>query len=286
LAELRTSLLPSLQAKAAAEGRHFSDDPAVDLVSARVIDDGGGVPGQPTVYRLGWAPTSYYRFALTSNRLDDPLDGLLQNPRGATLREHWGHRLLDVEGVSALPAPVKIGVSTVVVGAKGELLLGERARQFQVGSSLSADDKAPVHVVAEGMTPSDEVGGGEVDPRQTAVRALREELGIERPPAGEIELVVTGFFLDTSRWHAVFTVLAQFSTMAYEDLIAHSVQAPHRLEHRRWLCTEAASTSSDLQQLLRGTHPTMELASNHAAAALVGALAYLDGLPRLASQLR
>lgn len=178
-----------------------------------MVDDGGGDLEATVTYELQTAPTTYYRFAATSNMLDSNVSNVVTEV-DTTLREHWRRFApRGLEDVDQLPAPAKLGVAVVVVTDDGVMAVARRARQWQVGSAIAgeappgqqASGRAAVHFVAEGMTPADRSrANGRPDPMATAVRGMWEEFNI--PPNDEaaardlqVGLTDVGAFCDHQR---------------------------------------------------------------------------------------
>jgi hypothetical protein len=285
--ELLRSLTPELAADAKARGRKFINGRALDLVSAEELD-----PSQDATrrYRIGVAETDYYRWAVTANSLDRDLSrhGKLTEALGATtLRQGWGHAPECLEDLAELPAPSYLGVCVVVV-AEGQIVVLERQRKhFIAGAEPSSADRAhqprKVHFVGEGAEPKDHADSK--DPaRQAALRGCFEELKLD---ADDIELISTAVVLDTLRWQPVFCWLA-VCDLAIPDLEVRMRGAEHDEETGGGqIAALLPWTTADpvTRSLLAGTNPDMQLASNHAEAALLYALVYAEGLESAAEEL-
>src|SRR5690625_164247 len=207
---LREHRLPEEKAKAESRGVTFVDEPCVDLVGASTYfttDDDG-----QRRYMLNLTPAraTYFDFAITSAHLRAPLPPAL-GLEASNLDELWQATPRAIEHVANLPAMAKVGVSTVVVTSDNRLVLGLRGKTYIAGSDSGSDAKAPVHVVAEGMVPTDVDRRGRIDPAETAKRGMHEELRIGTDEAyGRVEeLRAVGFFFDQLRWQPCFVYLAR-----------------------------------------------------------------------------
>lgn len=275
LAPLRQHVLPQLVEDAQRRGVGFYDELAVDLTDFRPT----GEPGSSLRIAIELAPVSYFDFALTSNRLDAPLDELFPE---TTLRERWASAAPHgIDHASRLPAPVKVGVSTVIRSSDGHLGLLERGAVFQAPAE---DGRRSLHCVAEGMTPDDRGDDGRFSPFRTARRGLVEELGVSLDDAVQ-RLTLTSICFDHQRWHAVFTAVADIQ-LTVPEIDAALAFAPHSHESRGLATFDGDPGTPDLRRLLTGTHPTFDLVSNHAAAAVLMALVSAHGHRTCARELR
>lgn len=281
---LRDYLLPELGAEAKAAGRKFRNGPALDLVHAKDLDVDPDVPRR---YRLGVAETDYNRWAATANCLDRDLSRhreLTKLLGSSTLRQAWGHAPDCLEDLAELPAPCFMGVCVVLVAENQIVVLARQRKHYVAGSAPSSADRSgkatPVHFVGEGVEPKDFVPGQ--DPfERAALRGCWEELKLE---AKDIELVPTAFVFDTLRWQPLFCYLA-YSERTVSELEVLMQTARDDDETGRQIAALVPLTiaATETRALLTGSDPSMRLASNHAEAALLYALAYTDGLERIAS---
>ena len=276
LPELMDQRLSIIVARAKAEGVTLSNDPCVDLVAASMslrIDESGR---RDPVYELVPAPTDYFSFVVTSADLDSPK---ATKASGQSLRQRWDRWPAGIEDVKGLPSPAKIGVGTAVVTADGRLVLGVRGRTFIVGRTEQSEGRPLLHVAAEGMLLGDLNAEGRLDPRETALRALREEMniGMGSTKIGRVNrLTATGFFFDQLRWQPCFSYLAEID-LTWDELQTVAPMAPDYWEVERLECYPFDIRDAGLRYLLTGSHPDHQLASNHAAAALWFALLHRHG---------
>lgn len=273
---LEKSVLRRFIETAANDGTLFEDDSAVDLVRCRTLPP---QPGEPVVFRLTGAPTSYHRFAATSNALDAELADYGANLRAPTLRALWATTPRELSEVGSLPAPAKIGTVTVVVSADELVVCQERAILYQSGARPSG--RRRTHFVGEGMSLKDVGLDGRLSPEVTARRGLAEELGLTRE---SVELIPTGVFFDGERWQPVFCFLARVDETAAQ-IQARLPNAPHRFETRTIHPRPWSVADADTRALLIDADRELELASNHAQVALFLALAYRDGPSRVIASL-
>lgn len=276
LQELMSQRLPGIEGLAAAQGLALTNDPCVDLrgasMSMRVDESGRRDP----VYELVPAPTDYFSFVVTSAALDDPvaIDGL-----DMSLRDHWDRWPTCIEDVQGLPSPAKIGVGTAVVTSDGRLVLGVRGRTFIVGRTEQSNGRPLLHVAAEGMLLGDLNAEGRLDPRESALRALREEMniGVGSVDVGRVNrLSATGFFFDQLRWQPCFSYLAEID-LTWDELQTVAPMAPDYWEVERLESFPFDIRDAGLRYLLTGSNPDRQLASNHAAAVLWFALLHKHG---------
>lgn len=262
------------------EGYPFFNDLCVDLINARidlVLDESNNRHRQ---YTLTPALGNYYDFFSTGNSLDDPV---IVDGAETTLRKIWNANPTSITDVSRLPCIAKIGTGTVVVTKDNKIVLGVRGKTAIAGRSSKeniAEVRKLIHFVGEGMIPSDLDSTGRINPRETSARGLWEELAIGemRDSIGKItELRDTGFFFDQKRYQPCFSFLARID-MTWDDLqSAVTARAKDGWEFEQFLATSFNPANAELLRLLRGTHPTLKLASNHAAAYLWFACIYEFG---------
>jgi hypothetical protein len=277
LAQLRANRLPEVQRRAQEAGLVLTNDPCVDLVGASLTLARDAHGRRTATYRLVPAQTTYFDFVVSSADLDGPA---FSDSEAPSLRDHWDEWPTSIEEVGRLPAPAKVGVGTAVVTSDGRLVLGVRGRTFMVGRTPGKQERSPVHVAAEGMLPSDLNIEGRLDPRESALRALREELniGAGTHDVGRVRhLTATGFFFDQSRWQPCFSYLAEVD-LTWDELQTVAPMARDYWEVERLQSFPFDVRSADLRHLLTGTHPQFSLASNHAAAVLWFALLHRHGL--------
>lgn len=269
--------------EAAAANRVLTDGPRVDLADVRVSWAESGE--RLTHYDFVDAPASYREFACTTARLDRKFqDEDEDESEWLSLRERWAVSPTGIPDVSSLPAPAVIGSGTVVVSSDERLVLSVRtARAFVASGSSQSDARVRVHVVAEGLLPTDRDRHGRFSPRAGAERALREELHVGRASdhlAGVNELIDTGLCFDQNRWQPYFTFLARLDRPAAE-LETGMAAATDRWEHDRLISLPFDIEHEGVRQLMLDSHPDLELASNHAKVSLWFALLYHHGYRHL-----
>ncbi len=278
-------LLSDLTHRAKAAGRDLENRPALDLVYAEELDR---MTDAPRRCRLGLAETSYNRWVATANALDEPLGRyrkLTERLGSDTLRQAWGHAPGCLEDLADLPAPCLLGVCVVVVVDEQIVVLARQRKHYVVGAEPSSANRSrqptPVHFIGEGAEPKD-FASSRNPPEKTALRGCWEEMKLD---AKDVDLVPTAFVFDTLRWQPVFCYLA-FCKLTMPEVETRMKEAEHSQETGQGQIAALLSptvTDPDTRALLTGSHPSMRLASNHAAVALLYALAYLDGLERVAS---
>ena len=283
---IRDEVIPALRAAADNEGRPFTDETAVDLVDVTALPPAR--IGDPLVYRVGVAETTYYRFAGMSNNLDADLRGIVPNMSEGTLRARWRQfDPRDLADLKELPAPAKIGTVTVVASKPDGILLGLiRGRIFQAGGSAGSDRDKPraLHFAAEGMLPSDRLPDGQISPAATAARAVATEVGLSSDAGVDLEIVPTGLFVDVLRWQPVFCYLA-LTDAKIDDVVSLISTGVESNEHHGVVPLVWSARDADVQRLLTDRH-TDRLASSHAKAALLYALFYKHGVIETAKALR
>lgn len=272
---LRDTLLSELQHEADDTRVSLTDGPCVDIVSAS-LESVRDVHGRTRhKWLLEPAEASYLDFALTSADLDRKWPGGTQR----TLREVLEIQPRSLLDVSGLPTIAKVGVGTAVVTRDGQLVLGVRGRTFVAGRRHSSDGRSPVHLVAEGMLPSDTNREGLLDPKETAHRGLHEELGLGRTSTslGAVErLAATEFFFDQKRLQPYFAYLATVN-IEWDELQTLAKTADSAWENEDLIAFPYDVNDDNIRMLLTGEHPQLGLASNHAAAILWFALLYRHG---------
>ncbi|MGP0051982.1 MAG: hypothetical protein ACLPZR_24525 [Solirubrobacteraceae bacterium] len=284
---IRDRFVPRLQTQAQSESRPFTDDPAVDLVGAQAsppID-----VRDPLVYRVGVAPTSYYRFAALSNSLDVNMRDIVPNMHEGTLRARWRRfDPRDLADLGDLPAPAKVGTTTVVASKPDNILLALiRGRVHQVGGAVGegrAGAPRLLHFVAEGMTPGDRASDGSFSPEGTARRALASELGLGARADVHVELVPSGLFIDVQRWQPIFCYLAIVDAK-FDEIVSLISTGAESNEHHGVVPLAWTAKDKAVQRLL-GDQGGDRLASSHAKAALLYALFFRHGVIRTSRALR
>ena len=278
----RAERLPRLVSDARNQAIAFTDDACVDLKGARVDlvrHEGKRMP----VYTLQPAVGSYFDFASTTAQLDGPLEGN-DALTGLTLREAWDLQLRTIEDVQDLPCMAKVGVGTAVVTSDDRLILGVRGRTMIASEDLTkSTGRARIHIVAEGMIPSDLDGEGFIDPRETAVRGLHEELligGSSRDLGAVTELKATGFYFDQTRMQPCFSYLAR-TNLTWDEIASAAPGAQDFWEVAQLRDLPFDIAHVGLRRLLLNRHPDMEFASNHAAATVWFACLYRFGFHRM-----
>jgi hypothetical protein len=282
---LMKAFLSELGAEAKAEKRKFRNGPALDLVHAEELDaDSDG----PRRYRLGVAETDYNHWAATANSLDRDLSRhreLTKRLGSSTLRQAWGHVPDCLEDLAELPTPCFMGVCVVVMAGDAIVVLARQRKHYVAGSESSSADRSgkpiPVHFVGEGVEPKDFVPGHGPFER-AALRGCWEELKLE---AKDIELVPTAFVFDTLRWQPLFCYLARCErTVSELEVLMQTADDTDETGKQIAALVPPTIAAPETRALLTGSDPSMRLASNHAETALLYALAYTDGLERVASE--
>lgn len=272
-----------IEEKLDAARRHgfpFTNEPCVDLIGASIELARDSDNNRQPRYRLTPATGMYFDFFATGNSLDVEMD---IDGQKTTLRKAWGVHPTSITDVSALPCMATIGTGTVVVTKDNKLVLGVRGKTAIAGRASGEDDgsgRKLIHFVGEGMIPSDLDSAGRINPRETAKRGLWEELalGEARDSIGKVsELYDTGFFFDQQRYQPCFAFLARID-MTWDDLqTAVTARARDSWEFEQFIATSFEPSNAELLHLLRGNHPRLRLASNHAAAFLWFACIYQHG---------
>jgi hypothetical protein len=270
---LNAQLLPALEEEARKAVVKFENDPILDLVYAEHRPETAAGAQR---YKIGVAESRYYHWAATANSLDRNLEGFpdltkrLGHPK---LREAWNCDPSSLGDLTRLPAPAFIGVCVVVI-AEGDIILLERRPEHQVANTATAG-KVPAHFMGEGMQPKD-VDAGRYSPEQAARRGCYEELGIG---STHLTLVPTGLVIDTKRWQPLFCFVGKCDLTIPQ--LEHCMEnAPHKYETgfgEIAACLPWTVQDDDTLAVLTGEDPVFSLASNHAQAALLNALYYVDG---------
>lgn len=284
VAARREDWLSADRAKAAELGLVFEDLPGADLLDAQ-LEVRSDKERRWTHYSFEVGETTYYEFASTALKLDRPVRDA-QGRQGA-LRDALGGDPVSILDVGRLPVPAAVGSGTVVVTSDQRVLLGVRLRTFVAGRGDVGGAKRPVHVVAEGLAPSDVDADGNFSPREGARRALAEELHVG-PRTDHVarvtELVDTGLAFDQERWQPYFTFLARLDRSWAE------VETGIRTATDSWESEMLVSLPFDIEHaglrlLLQGRHPDLQLASNHAVVAVWFALLYQHGFEQMRNEL-
>lgn len=284
VARMREQWLKEDTEWAAEQGLVFNDGAAADLLAATLelcMQDGKRVPH----YTLTIGETTYFEFASTALKLDR--DFVDDSSRKHTLREVFAIEPMNVLDVETLPIPACVGSGTVVVTSDDEVLLGVRRRTFIAGSASSGRGRIPVHVVAEGLLPTDIDEFGNFRPVEGAKRALREELQVSPRSdriAHAIDLVETGFAFDQQRWQPYFAFLARLDSTG-DEVRTGIASATDAWEAEEWIGLPFDIECAGMRLLLQGHHPKYELASNHAAVALWFALLHKHGFEHMRNEL-
>lgn len=278
----RAERLPGLLEKSRHESIAFTDDSCVDLVSGRIDLEHRDGKRSP-VYRLTPAPATYFDFVTSAAHLDEPLAGD-DDLTGTSLRRAWGLDLRSLEDVADLPCMAKVGVGTAVVTRDDRLVLGVRGRTMIAGSGpTSARGRSKVHIVAEGMVPSDLDADGRIDPRETSIRGLHEELligGSSGDLGRVLDVRATGFYVDQLRMQPCFSYLAT-TDLTWDELASAAPSSQDFWEVSQLIDLPFDVAHVGLRRLLLGRHPDMEFASNHAAATVWFACLYRFGFHRM-----
>lgn len=277
--------LPGMLEDAQSKGYVLVDGERADMLSAHLqVRMRNGVK-QPH-YAFGVSYSSYFDFACGNAQLDREFQLTPEAPL-RSLRSMWEKSPTSILDIGDLPIPAAIGSGTAVVTRDGRLVLGVRHRTYIAGRDPSHGSRQPVHVVAEGLLPGDVDDDGNFSPRIGVRRGLREELhigGRSDHIARVEELVDTGFCFDQTRWQPYFTYLARI------DRTWNELQTAAPIAADSWEAETLISLPFDIQhvgvrRLLRGEHPDLILASNHAAAAIWFALLYQHGYQQMRDEL-
>ncbi len=280
---LQAQLLPVLVNEAIQAGAEFRDEPGLDLVYIQSLSS---TPDGTRRYKAGVAETTYHRWAATANSLDRDmreLPEIAEQLGAATLRESWKCDPTSLEGIARLPAPALMGICVVVI-AENQIVVLERQGMHYVARRSASDERRPAHFVGEGMTSADrDPTTGRFSPEQGAVRGCKEELGVG---ADHIEFIPTALILDLQRWQPLFCFVG-LCDLEIADLEERMQFAPDRRETTSRIVAQLPNTIREKLtcSLLTGEHPDFLLASNHAEAALLHALFYVDGREGVIKQL-
>lgn len=276
--------LPGLLEKAGTD-YVLVDAPRADLTSAqletRVVDS-----VRRPHYVLGVGSSTYFDFACSNARLDQEFQ-LEGDHRPRSLRERWDVHPSTLLDVGSLPASAPMGSGTVAVTRDGRMILGIRHKTFVAGSAAHHGARRPVHFVAEGLLPNDYDEDGVFSPAEGARRGLREELhvGPRSDHIARVEsLIATGFCFDQRRWQPYFTFLARLDR-SWDEIQTAAPTASDSWEVESLLSLPFSIEHAGVRGLLRGEHPDLVLASNHAAATLWFALLHEHGFQQLRDEL-
>lgn len=290
-AVLEADRLSRMKHEAACANVPFTDDPAVDMVSAGITQLRRHSEDGKTHFRVVPRLTSYHLWAATSARLDDPLSEAEKEAvpgEGETLRERFAKNPTRLEDVLDLPSPAKIGVGVVVVTADNQMVLGLRGRTF-VASNFDTElpgGHVPVHFVAEGMSPQDRDENGRLSPDETALRGMFEELGIEFSTAERLaKLRQTGVFFDTQRWQPCFAYVAHLD-MSFDELLTTITSAADFWEADQIIPLPFDPDNPLTKSLMLGVDGRYCFASNHAHALAYFALLHQYGLRHMQDAMR
>lgn len=281
VSEHREAILPTLLKNAQDGGAVITDEPCVDLVSAKIELRRNEQGRREPRFVLTPATASYFDFLGTTANLDATIDS------GRSLREISGIIPQSLSDVSRLPAMAKIGCGTAVVTSDERLVLGVRGRTVIAGSMDASDERHMVHIVAEGMLPTDLDVDGRLNPRETSLRGMAEELAVglrSHDLASVLNLIDTGFYFDQLRWQPCFAFLARID-QTWDELQTSATTAQDYWEVERLLSLPFDIRHAGIRQLLLGTHPDLVLASNHAASVVWFALLYKHGFSEMRDQL-
>lgn len=281
----RDAVIAEVSEEARRKGLPMFDGDAVDIVDAKVDLIRGADGRKRPQYTLTPAPAKYFDFLGTTANLDARVDG------GPTLRELSREMVgFDPQGIDKLdqlPAMAKLGSGTAVVTSDERIVLGVRGK-LMIAGALDADDaRSVIHVVAEGVDPADVDRNALLNPRETALRGLEEELNIGneiRHSARVTSLEDTGFFFDQLRWQPCFAFLARIDR-SWEEFHPAAVAAQDAWEVERLISLPFDIHHEGVRRLLLGTHPDLVLASNHAAMYLWTALLHKHGFTTVRDQL-
>lgn len=271
-------------ARAKEGGLLFVDLPTADLLDARLELRAEGNRRVPH-YQLKVGETTYFEFASTALKLDRTV--IDNDSQERSLRDALGVDPTSILDVGGLPIPASIGSGTVAVTSDNRIILGVRLRTFVAGLADTTGTKLPVHVVAEGLTPTDVDANGHFSPLEGAKRALREELHVGPRSdhiARVIELIETGFSFDQQRWQPYFSFLARLDR-TWSEIQTGIHAATDAWESEMLLSLPFDIEHAGLRLLLQGRHPDLQLASNHAAVALWFALLYQHGFEQMRNEL-
>ncbi len=281
---IRAQLLPALVKEAETDGREFRDESGLDLtyVRPRSQTDGG-----PRRYKVGVSETKYHRWAATANCLDRDLrevPEIAERIGASTLREAWGCHPSTLEDLARQAPPALMGVCVVVIAEEQIVVLERQGIHYVATPSEGDDQRRRVHFMGEGMTRADRnPATGCYSPEQGALRGCEEELGLT---VQDIELTPTAVALDTKRCQPLFCFVGR-CRLEIGDLEERMQFAFDRRETVSRIVAQFATSSRDetTRLLLTGQHPEFVLASNHAEAALLHSLFYLEGREYVRDQL-
>jgi hypothetical protein len=281
---LQAQLLPALVNEAIADGREFRNEPGLDLT---YIQPQSAAPGEPRRYTAGVSKTSYHRWAVMANCLDRDLRELpevTERLGTPTLRNSWQCHPTSLEDLARQPAPALMGVCVVVIAEEQIIVLERQGIHYVATRSEHRDKRRLAHFMGEGMTLADtDPVTGRYSPEQGAIRGCEEELGLT---ANDIELIPTAVVLDTKRCQPLFCFLGRCQ-LEIGELEEGMLFAPDRRETvSRIVAQLPGSTREEATRfLLTGEHPEFVLSSNHAEAALLHALFYIEGRAYVRDQL-
>lgn len=282
--EARELWLPQLLSRAGSD-YVLVDAPRMDLVDADLRVEHQRGQRRPH-YTLSVSPSTYFDFACSNSRLDEPLK-LPQETQSRSLRQRWGVHPRSILDVGMLPTSAPMGSGTVVVTSDQRVILAIRHRTFMAGAHSTQDTRKPVHFVAEGLLPEDRDDDGQFSPSAGALRGLREELHIGRRSehiAGVDSLTSTGFSFDQLRWQPYFTFLATLDR-TWDEVQTAAPAASDAWEAEALISLPFDIEHAGVRSLLLGRHPDLVLASNHASAALWFALLYQHGYQQMRDEL-
>lgn len=273
------------------------DHDTVDIVRCRIDGDR---------CELGWSPSRSYDFVFGAESLDRPLPpqlplgdpgtlprrGLEVGPTvalaevevgppdgdgDATLRdrmERLGVVPATITEVDRPPLPCQPGTVTVVVSESDRCIVA--MERLGVTTAYGNEGRVRIHFVGEGILAEDlpSVGAMREPASRTARRAMLDELGVA---PDRFRLVPTGLVFDQLRWQPVFLFVA-FTPLTVAEVVASARRSTAR--HQIGQIVPIGWEDGDLTtvaRVVRGGHPDIQLASNHAEAALLFASMYATG---------
>lgn len=262
LQTLQQDYLHRRRKEAHQQGTTFDNNLSYSLHDIVVSRDQDSEGRRQRIYTLRICPTDYYNFVFPNLILDEPI--IIQKEQ-TTLRHYLGmeHDKLRLENLSSYACHFKLGAGTVFITKDNRIVFSIRShRQFVVGGTkyhLSA---------AEGVLRPVDEENGHFSPFLTSIRALEEELGLERDvDFATSDLRCLGFLIDTLRAQPFFIFYVRSQTIDFDTLKSKWVlEALDRHENLDIIGLPwNVSTAKDILDgkfVYQGT--LLEAASNHA----------------------
>jgi hypothetical protein len=282
-----------LEGEAESKGKVFFNGPTIDLTGV-IIEDEVAAPCENAkqLYRFTYAEDEYLMFKAFGDSLDkhSPL----------TLREEFmrkgmieaKEKIIDMEHLVKAPFVARIGTVTVFCicrAPKKPWIVGAVPKRC-LDIPLKSGEKLNIHFVGAGPTPEDKETGL-FQPLVTSERETKAEMGVELRDKPKL----TGIFIDQERFQLLFTyiVLANQVDVVTDNISDKTIKkkaenlvkslnafrrtAPEGAENTGYKIFQTGEDCSDIFELLAGTHSQLQLATNHAVAALFAALSYIHG---------